>query len=103
MKDPNVQKEWAEILRDIVWKYAQSTEDAGDMLKDIQVEVLPAFTASHNNSLVGRLEGLKQKEAKKPCLNAESHLFGQCFECVKTKGWNKAITESQELIKNSLT
>lgn len=68
-----------------------------------QKDVIKMLLASHNNSLVTSLEGMKQKEAKKPCLNAESHLFGQCFECVKTKGWNKAITESQELIKNSLT
>lgn len=40
---------------------------------------------------------------KRQCLNAESHLFGQCFECAKNKGFNRARTEIETALSAELT
>ena len=40
----------------------------------------------------------EQKKPQGKCLNAESHLFGSCFECKKIDGFNSAISQMRENI-----
>jgi len=47
------------------------------------------------------LDALPEEEnlPKSKCINAESHLFGFCLECEKTKARNSALTQSRENIE----
>lgn len=46
------------------------------------------------DNLIEREEGEKQELPKTECINAENHLFGSCFQCEKTKGFNSAKQET---------
>lgn len=42
----------------------------------------------------------KQSKPKQKCINAENHLFGSCFACVKIDGYNQALEEVLQIIQN---
>ena len=72
---------------------ALSSEDEIIWLKKwIQKNLTSALT-SDRLSLVEWAEGMMPKLPTKPCLNAEMHTFGKCFNCENTKGYRQALTD----------
>lgn len=51
---------------------------------------------SDREAVVKMIEEMTQALPKSECLNAESHLFGSCFQCEKIKGWNSALSTLKE-------
>lgn len=108
MKDPNVQKEWEKELIVQMAHWADIGDDGGLYVHpEKAAEFINNLLASHNNSLVERLEWLKKVHKEFECNGA--HGGRGCFEswcedqdCRNApKEHNKAITEAQELIKNN--
>lgn len=50
--------------------------------------------------LIRNIEALRMELSKSKCRNAESELFGRCFSCENTKGYNRALDDVLETIKN---
>ncbi len=117
MKDPNVQKETnpfmmsieeldAEITRlglnDLLDTLAEGADDVQTLAgyKRGFAPWIISFITSHNNSLVERLEGMKDELLA----NAEGKMDDET-KAMKLRAIvrNATLTESQELIKNSLT
>jgi hypothetical protein len=46
-----------------------------------------------------QMEGEKRTIPGRVCINAESHLFGKCFQCEESKGFNAGISACIELLK----
>ena len=88
MKDPNVQKEWADEFKR-KWPFLDYAQ------KNVQEEVKIFITnllTSHNNSLVERLEEMR------PARKTEEETHNTYND-----GKRDLIDQAQELIKNSLT
>lgn len=51
------------------------------------------------DTLIKELEGLKIALPKSECRNAENEMFGRCFNCEKTRGFNLGVDAAIELIK----
>lgn len=95
MENTNQKKEWAdEFERRFLDIDGNWDADMNEPLA--VVRFIRETLASHNNSLVERLEGLKKE------FNPETarDIF---TDPTAVDGYNQAIAESQELIKNSLT
>lgn len=101
MKDLNVQKEWADELREYFDRHLKAKKPG---MKNLDREILVDFVrktlASHNNSLVERLEGLRVDFAAMP---KEKRLAMDDGDIGFMNGKNCTIDQAQELIKNSLT
>lgn len=91
----NQKKEWEKVLEQHIkfcfgGEYGDTPEDAVNIMTAFITNLL----ASHNNSLVALLE-----EKKWPLKRDETNEYYK----IQRSARNQALTESQELIKNSLT
>lgn len=110
MKDPNVQKEWAEQkIEEYVDSSVEDRNFSRHFLKAHMNILFPRLLASHNNSLVERLEGKKMRplvcaihDDLHFCKWKISGASNSGCKCECPCGYNQALTQAQELIKNSL-
>jgi len=77
--------------------------DCGKYLDDdvsrVAIPFIKDFTLSEAHELLREMEEVKWKLPEKPCLNAESRMFGQCFNCMETNGRNAGLSAAQEIIR----
>lgn len=55
---------------------------------------LLTLTHSIEKKHVEQLAKMKQTLPKEKCINAEMMMFGRCFDCQKTNGYNQALTDA---------
>lgn len=51
------------------------------------------------DGVIDMLEGMRVELPKEACTNLESHIYGSCFECERTKGRNDTLDRVIEKIK----
>lgn len=54
-------------------------------------------------SLKGELKIMEQSLPNSKCRNAESEMFGKCFDCEKTKGYNVALSDVSTLLSETIS
>ena len=54
-------------------------------------------------SIKEELEIMEQSLPNSKCRNAESEMFGRCFDCEKTKGYNSALSDISTLISETIS
>jgi hypothetical protein len=54
-------------------------------------------------AVVEEIESLQQSLPKGKCRNAESEIFGRCFDCEKTKGYNLALSDLSSHLQEVIT
>src|SRR3990167_8892307 len=90
------------LLLNSVLGFPAKGETAGSMKTKLIPHISKALRKSLANliqSQIEAIEGERQDLPKSPCINAESHLFGSCFQCEKIKGHNAALDTAITILK----
>lgn len=73
------------------WSFDDATEEL--------INFIRSLLSQERTKVREVIKGMKQKKPKDKCINAESNLFGRCFDCTKIDGYNDALTDLLSKLK----